>query len=93
MIREGRIELSLYQLEAAVLENNLDIAVARFNYFFAQADLLRTKSGQAARGVPGAVVPDQIFAGALGSGTGAVGSQAVIGGIGGITGQVRSLDI
>src|SRR5580704_11940669 len=93
MIHEGHIELSLRDLIRAVLENNLDIAAARYNYFIAQTDLLRAKSGQAARGVPGAPIPDQIFVGALGAGTGTVGSAGGIGATGSITGQVRSLNI
>ncbi len=78
MVREGHIELSLRDLIKEVLDNNLDISTARFNYFLAQTDILRAKSGQAARGVPGAPIPDQIFAGALGSGTGVVGSAGGI---------------
>ena len=51
---------------ALTLENNLDIDVARFQIPIAQADYLRTKSGQAARGVTGATISSALFAGALG---------------------------
>src|SRR5579863_8710692 len=42
MIRDGKIELSLQRLAAMVIENNLNLAVDRYNNYFAQADLLRT---------------------------------------------------
>src|SRR5438445_724393 len=67
MVRDGRIELSLQQLAAAVIENNLRLAVDRYNNYFAQADLLRTKAGQASRGVQsaGAGIPDALFSAAI----------------------------
>ncbi len=75
MIRDGKIELSLERLAAMVIENNLNLAVDRYNNYFAQADLLRTKSGQAARGVDsaGALVPDALFSSAIGAGVGGGG--------------------
>jgi outer membrane protein len=96
MTREGKIELSLSQLAAAVVENNLDIAVARYNNSFAQADLLRSKGGQAARGVAtaGAGIPDALFSSALGAGIGNVaGFGGGIGTTGSISGSQRSFTI
>ena len=89
MIHDGKIELSLQQLAAAVIENNLSLAIDRYNNYFAQADLLRTKSGQAARGVDsaGAVIPDALFSSAIGAGVGSTGGLGgSIGGAGAITG-------
>ena len=65
------------QLAAAVVENNLNLAVDRYNNYFAQADLLRTKSGQAARGVDsaGAIIPDALFSAAIGAGVGGGGGR------------------
>ncbi len=89
MILEGKIELSLSQLAAAVVENNLNIAVDRYNIYFAEADLLRANAGQAARGVvgSGAIIPDELFSSAIGAG---VGGLAGLGGIG-VTGSVSGL--
>lgn len=68
LLRAGRLELSLNDLLKLVVENSLALEADRFNYLIAQTDLLRTKSGQAARGVPGAPVPSGLFAGAIGAG-------------------------
>lgn len=89
MIREGKIELSLSQLAAAVVENNLNIAVDRYNIYYSQTDLLRANAGQAARGVAGAGagIPNELFSSAIGAG---VGSLAGLGGIG-LTGSVSGL--
>ena len=72
MIHDGKIELSLSQFAAAVVENNLALAEDRYNNYFAQADLLRTKSGQAARGVSAANIgiPPALSSGAIGAGVG-----------------------
>jgi outer membrane protein len=95
MIRDGKIELSLDQLAAAVVENNLNLAVDRYNTYFAQADLLRAKGGQAARGVTqvNAVVPDALFSAAIGAGVGNVAGLGGIGVTGSISGLTRSLTI
>lgn len=96
MIREGKIELSLQQLAAIVIENNLKLAVDRYNNYFAQADLLRTKSGQAARGVEsaGAGIPDALFSAAIGAGLGGGGGAGGgVSGVGAITGSSRSLTV
>ena len=96
MIREGKIELSLQQLAAAVIENNLNLAVDRYNNYFAQADLLRSKAGQAARGVDsaGAFIPDALFSAALGAGVGGgAGFGGSVSSVGGITGSPKSLTV
>ena len=93
MIHDGKLELSLPQLEALVVENNLAIAADRYNNSFAQADLLRAKGGQAARGVDtaGAVIPDQFFSAAIGAGVGNVGGLGGIGLTGSVSGTTRTL--
>src|SRR5215472_231284 len=68
LVRGGKVDLSLSQALALAIENNLDIAVQRFVRPIAEADQLRTSSGQAARGIPGALVPPGLSAGALGVG-------------------------
>ena len=96
MIREGKIELSLAQLATAVVENNLNLAEARSFNYSAQADLLRAKGGQAARGVQavGASIPDALFSAAIGAGVGGGGGAfGGIGGIGSISGATRSFTL
>src|ERR1051326_8690317 len=68
LIRDGKLRLSVADALALALENNLDIAVQRFLHPIAEADVLRTSSGQAARGIPGALLPSGLSQGALGIG-------------------------
>ena len=72
-IRNGKLKLSLAQLLVAVVENNLDIAAARYNNSLAETDVLRAKAGQAPRGVEGVRIPSTLFVGALGAGLGPTG--------------------
>ena len=51
LIRDGKLYLSLADALALALENNLDIAVARYSPLEAQADLLRAKAGANLSGV------------------------------------------
>ncbi|PWT81880.1 MAG: hypothetical protein C5B57_09650 [Blastocatellia bacterium] len=89
LIQGGRVRLSLTDALSLAIENNLDLAVQRFVHPLAQADVLRASSGQAARGIPGALLPSGLSAGALGvgvnqaAGTGGVGSAGGISGGGG----------
>lgn len=73
LISDGKLKLSLEDAIALALENNLDIAVARYNLPIAQTDLLRAKSGGATRGVAGAYQSSTIFSGVLGAGVGGGG--------------------
>jgi outer membrane protein TolC len=87
-IRQGKLALSLTQFLQLVVENNLTLEAARYNYLIAQVDLFRTLSGSAARGVPSVPVPGAFFAGAIGAGVGNIlgvtsngtGSTAISGG-------------
>ncbi len=56
VIKDGKLLLSLNDAIALALENNLDLVIARYNLSIADTDLLRTKSGAAARGVSTGVV-------------------------------------
>ena len=51
VIRDGKMYLSLDDAVALALENNLDIAIQRYNLITADIDILRTASGAAALGV------------------------------------------
>ncbi len=90
LITDGKLALSLDDAIALALENNLEIAVARYNLPVAQTDLLRAKGGGAARGVAGSFQSNTIFSGSLGGGlnSGGVGGGRGAGGIlgGGING-------
>jgi outer membrane protein len=69
-IHNGKLELSLAEFLRLVVENGLDIESDRYTYLLAQTDLLRARSGQAARGIPQAPIPSALFAGAIGAGVG-----------------------
>jgi hypothetical protein len=77
MIHNSKLEVSLNDFLRLVAENALDLESDRYTYLIAQTDLLRAKSGQAARGLPGAPVPEGLFAGAIGAGLGNRSSSAL----------------
>jgi outer membrane protein len=55
LLRSGNLYLSLQDAIALALENNLDIEVQRYEFAFADADLLRAQSGSSIQGIPTAV--------------------------------------
>jgi outer membrane protein len=62
LVRAGNLYLSVDDVIALVLENNLDIAIQRYGSFLSHEVLMRTKSGQAPRdiAVPIANAPSSI---------------------------------
>ena len=58
LVRDGKIYLSLSDAIALAIENNYDIAIARYDLDIADTDILRTKTGQAPLGVPTAMVSE-----------------------------------
>jgi hypothetical protein len=56
LVKDGVLELSLKDAISLALENNLDIAIARYNIPIAAADVLRTQAGGSFRGVNTGVV-------------------------------------
>ena len=86
LISDGVLNLSFQDAIALALENNLDIAVARYNLPIAQTDLLRAKAGGATRGVAGAYQSNVLFQGALGGGVSSRTSSAGGGGAGVVLG-------
>jgi outer membrane protein TolC len=96
LIHNGVLELSLSDAIALALENNLDLAIARYNIPIAEADVLRTKAGGVFRGVNTGVVQNTPGGGvggfgSSGSGAGAGGTTGGAGGAGaGSSGQVLS---
>ncbi len=101
LMKDGKLYLSLDDAIALALENNLDLAIARYNLPIADTDILRAKSGASTRGVntglvqgtPGGGV-GTIGAGGVGAtstGAGAGGTSAATGGAGtGASGLVTS---
>jgi outer membrane protein TolC len=85
MIHDGVLELSLKDAIALALENNLDIAIARYNIPIARADILRTQAGGSFRGVNTGVVQNTPGGGVggFGSGSSGAGAGGTSGGAGG----------
>jgi len=85
LIREGKLYLSLRDATSLALENNLDLAIARYNLPIADTDMLRTKAGASFRGVNTGIVGGTPGGGIGGFGTGAPGAGAggTTGGAGG----------
>jgi hypothetical protein len=73
LLREGKLYLSLKDALALAMENNLDIAYARYGPDIANSDILRAKAGAQLRGV-------QTQISTLSTGTSASGGSAVRGG-------------
>jgi outer membrane protein TolC len=67
-LADGKLQLSQRDFLQLVVENDLDLLGARYNFAIAQVDILRARSGQAARGVASAPLPASVFAGAIGAG-------------------------
>src|SRR5258706_6504908 len=82
ILRDGRIMLSLDDAITLALENNLDLAIARYNLSIADTDILRTKAGGSARGVSTGVVQ-----GTPGGGVGSIGASSGSGAGGTSTGS------
>ena len=76
LIRDGKLYLSLKDAIDLALENNLDLAIARYNLPIADTDLLRTKAGGSFRGVNTGVVQGTPGGGVGGYGAGAPGAGA-----------------
>jgi outer membrane protein TolC len=92
LLRGGRLYLSMNDAVALALENNLDLAIARYNLSIADTDLLRAKAGSSVRGVntglvsgtPGGTgtgISTSSGGGAGGTTTGAGGAGAGTGGL------------
>src|SRR6185369_11566031 len=96
LVRDGKLYISLRDAIYLALENNLDLAIARYNIPIADTDILRTKAGGIFRGVNTGVVQGTPGGGVGGFGSGAPGAgaggtSAGAGGAGaGAAGQVSS---
>src|SRR4051812_28079911 len=94
LLKNGEVMLSLNDAIALALENNLDIAIARYNLNIADTDVLRAKSGSSTRGVNTGLVSGTPGGGGVGStstqGGGAGGTTTGAGGAGSGTGGIVS---
>jgi outer membrane protein TolC len=79
LMHDGKLYLSLNDAIALALENNLDIAIARYNLNIADTDVMRAKAGAQILGVPLGIVQNT-----PGGGVGGIGNQ-VGSGTGGTT--------
>jgi outer membrane protein len=99
LMHEGKLYLSLDDTIALALENNLDIAIARYNLNIADTDVLRAKAGATIIGVPLGIVQNTPGGGVgglgsqVGSGTGGttLGAGGVGAGTSGLTGSTLGL--
>jgi len=96
LMHDGKVYLSLNDAIALALENNLDIAIARYNLNIADTDILRAKAGATTLGVNTGVVQNtpgggvgglgaQVGTGTGGTNLGAGGAGAGAGGLVGST--------
>ena len=81
LLRNGKLYVSLNDAIALALENNLDIAIQRYNLSIADTDILRAKSGSGLRGVSTGIVSGTPGGGGATTG----GAGATGGGPGGTT--------
>jgi outer membrane protein TolC len=71
LMRDGKLYLSVNDAIALALENNLDVAIARYNLNIADTDVLRAKAGATILGVNAGVVQNT-----PGGGVGGIGASA-----------------
>jgi outer membrane protein len=95
LMRDGKLYLSLNDAIALALENNLDIAIARYNLNIADTDVLRARAGASILGTPVGLVLNTPGGGVggIGANSGAAtgGTSLGAGGIGaGTNGLVSS---
>jgi len=84
LVKEGKIYLSLSDAIALALENNYDIAIARYDLDIADTDILRTRTGSAPLGAPSGLVTNTLggSASTLSAGGGPGGTTVGSGGAG-----------
>jgi outer membrane protein len=95
LMHEGKLYLSLNDAIALALENNLDIAIARYNLNIADTDVMRAQAGAATLGINTGIVQNTPGGGVaglgaqVGSGTGGttLGAGGAGAGAGGLVGS------
>ncbi len=87
LVKDGKIYLSLSDALTLALENNYDLAIARYNLDIADTDILRARAGAVLLGAPSAIVtntlggPSQTLT-ATGGGPGGSAASAATGFLG-----------
>jgi outer membrane protein len=84
LVKDGKIYLSLSDAIALALENNYDIAIARYDLDIADTDILRAKSGAELLGAPSGLITNTLSGGSstLATAGGPGGSSVGSGGAG-----------
>ena len=85
LVKDGKIYLSLSDAIALAIENNYDIAIARYDLDIADTDILRAKTGAAPLGSPSGIV-----SGTLGGSTSILSTGGGPGGTAGGSGGAGS---
>lgn len=91
LMRNGALYLSIDDAVALALENNLDIAIARYNLNIADTDIMRTNAGSSFLGVPNGLIQGTPggspggLGGTIGSGVGGTNPSAGTAGVGGLS--------
>src|SRR5580700_10912550 len=99
LMHDGKLYISMNDAVALALENNLDIAIARYNLNIADTDVLRARAGAPTLGVNTGVVQNTPgggvggLGGQVGSGTGGttLGAGGAGAGAGGLVGSTLGL--
>ncbi len=92
LVKDGKIYLSLSDAIALAIENNYDIAIARYDLDIADTDILRTETGAAPLGVPTAIVSNTLTGSSSTVSTGG-GPGGTSGGSGGAGSGVNGLTL
>jgi outer membrane protein len=95
LMHDGKLYISINDAVALALENNLDLAIARFNLLIADTDVWRAEAGQTISGVDTGLVQNTPGGGVgglgtqVGSGQGgtSIGSGGAGAGVGGLVGS------
>jgi outer membrane protein TolC len=93
LVKDGKIYLSLSDAIALAIENNYDIAIARYDLDIADTDILRTRTGAAPLGVPTAIVSNTLTGSSSSAATGGGGPGGTSGGAGGAGSGVSGLTL
>jgi outer membrane protein len=92
MVKNGKIYLSLSDAIALAIENNYDIAIARYDLSIADTDILRTKTGSLPLGAPSGLITNTLGGSAAILSTGG-GPGGTTGGSGGAGSGVSGLTL
>jgi outer membrane protein TolC len=92
LVKDGKIYLSLSDAIALALENNFDIAIARYDLDIADTDILRTRTGQAPLGAPSGLITNTL-GGSSSTLTSGGGPGGTTGGSGGAGSGVNGLTL